>query len=145
MWGIVPAAGRGSRIQPLAFSKELLPVGSRIDDGMRTAVRGERISGRTDDFAPVPTRSASSFHRESPTSWNISAQAMADGDHRLCGAAAALAGSVTRSSVRATDPDRRKRAIGLPDTVWFPKTALRRAAGRCAVVPAVPGGPTRIL
>ncbi len=31
MWGIVPAAGRGSRIQPLAFSKELLPVGSRLD------------------------------------------------------------------------------------------------------------------
>ena len=30
MWGIIPAAGRGSRIQPLAFSKELLPVGSRI-------------------------------------------------------------------------------------------------------------------
>lgn len=29
-WGIVPAAGRGTRIQPLAFSKELLPVGSRI-------------------------------------------------------------------------------------------------------------------
>ena len=33
MWGIIPAAGRGSRIQPLAFSKELLPVGSRIADG----------------------------------------------------------------------------------------------------------------
>src|SRR3954449_5477315 len=31
MWGIVPAAGIGSRIQPLAFSKELLPVGSRFD------------------------------------------------------------------------------------------------------------------
>jgi glucose-1-phosphate thymidylyltransferase len=31
MWGIVPAAGAGSRIQPLAFSKELLPVGSRRD------------------------------------------------------------------------------------------------------------------
>ena len=31
MWGIVPAAGHGSRIQPLAFSKELLPVGSRVD------------------------------------------------------------------------------------------------------------------
>ncbi len=31
MWGIVPAAGAGSRIQPLAFSKELLPVGSRIE------------------------------------------------------------------------------------------------------------------
>ena len=33
MWGIIPAAGKGSRIQPLAFSKELLPVGSRIDSG----------------------------------------------------------------------------------------------------------------
>ncbi|MGE0870190.1 MAG: nucleotidyltransferase family protein [Kofleriaceae bacterium] len=32
-WGIIPAAGIGSRIQPLAFSKELLPVGSRIDGG----------------------------------------------------------------------------------------------------------------
>ncbi len=31
MWGIVPAAGNGTRIQPLAFSKELLPVGSRFD------------------------------------------------------------------------------------------------------------------
>ncbi|HUK47152.1 MAG TPA: sugar phosphate nucleotidyltransferase [Terriglobales bacterium] len=30
-WGIVPAAGRGTRIQPLAFSKELLPVGTRFD------------------------------------------------------------------------------------------------------------------
>jgi glucose-1-phosphate thymidylyltransferase len=31
MWGIIPAAGAGTRIQPLAFSKELLPVGSRLD------------------------------------------------------------------------------------------------------------------
>ena len=33
MWGIIPAAGRGTRIQPLAFSKELLPVGSRLVHG----------------------------------------------------------------------------------------------------------------
>jgi glucose-1-phosphate thymidylyltransferase len=33
MWGIIPAAGKGSRIQPLAFSKELLPVGSRLENG----------------------------------------------------------------------------------------------------------------
>src|ERR1041385_6174871 len=31
MIGIIPAAGIGSRMQPLAFSKELLPVGSRLD------------------------------------------------------------------------------------------------------------------
>jgi glucose-1-phosphate thymidylyltransferase len=34
MWGIIPAAGRGSRIQPLAFSKELLPVGSKTEAGI---------------------------------------------------------------------------------------------------------------
>ena len=33
VWGIVPAAGLGTRIQPLAFSKELLPVGTRREDG----------------------------------------------------------------------------------------------------------------
>jgi dTDP-glucose pyrophosphorylase len=30
--GIVPAAGAGSRLQPLAFSKEMLPVGSARDE-----------------------------------------------------------------------------------------------------------------
>lgn len=34
MWGIIPAAGAGSRIQPLAFSKELLPVGSSVEAGV---------------------------------------------------------------------------------------------------------------
>lgn len=38
MWGIIPAAGAGSRIQPLAFSKELLPVGSRPVDGVERPV-----------------------------------------------------------------------------------------------------------
>lgn len=34
MWGIVPAAGRGGRIQPLAVFKELAPVGCRITNGV---------------------------------------------------------------------------------------------------------------
>jgi glucose-1-phosphate thymidylyltransferase len=34
MLGVIPAAGAGSRIQPLAFSKELLPVGSRFEAGI---------------------------------------------------------------------------------------------------------------
>ena len=29
-WGIIPAAGMGTRIQPLAFSKELLPIGTDV-------------------------------------------------------------------------------------------------------------------
>lgn len=34
MIGIIPAAGAGERIQPLGCSKELLPVGSRLLDGV---------------------------------------------------------------------------------------------------------------
>lgn len=40
MWGIIPAAGAGTRIQPLGFSKELLPVGSRFDGKMPAPVLG---------------------------------------------------------------------------------------------------------
>ena len=47
MWGIIPAAGLGSRIQPLAFSKELLPVGSRsTDSGERPKAVSEYIVER---------------------------------------------------------------------------------------------------
>ena len=34
MIGIIPAAGAGQRIQPLGCSKELLPVGARVIDGV---------------------------------------------------------------------------------------------------------------
>ena len=34
MIGVIPAAGVGERIQPLGCSKELLPVGSRLIDGI---------------------------------------------------------------------------------------------------------------
>ena len=46
-WGIVPAAGLGTRIQPLAFSKELLPVGSRMDaDQQRPRAVSEHLLER---------------------------------------------------------------------------------------------------
>ena len=34
MIGVIPAAGAGQRIQPLGCSKELLPVGARVIDGV---------------------------------------------------------------------------------------------------------------
>src|SRR4051794_24963991 len=34
MWGIIPAAGKGTRIQPLAFSKELLPLAGHYEDNV---------------------------------------------------------------------------------------------------------------
>jgi len=47
MWGIIPAAGNGTRIQPLAFSKELLPVGSRFEGDT------ERPRAVTDIVGPI--------------------------------------------------------------------------------------------
>jgi len=46
-WGVIPAAGLGTRIQPLAFSKELLPVGSRMDaDQQRPRAVSEHLVER---------------------------------------------------------------------------------------------------
>ena len=39
MIGIIPAAGAGQRIQPLGCCKELLPVGSRLVDGVERPQR----------------------------------------------------------------------------------------------------------
>ena len=50
MWGIIPAAGSGTRIQPLAFSKELLPVGGRVDGAF------ERLSAIIADMRDAITR-----------------------------------------------------------------------------------------
>jgi len=54
MWGIIPAAGAGSRIQPLAFSKELLPVGNYIEDGEeRPRAVSEYLVERPDETVAI--------------------------------------------------------------------------------------------
>lgn len=123
MWGIVPAAGRGTRIQPLAFSKELLPVGTRVENG---AERPRAISeylldrmitagadkvcfviapGKTDilTYYGSDYRSASLAYVVQP-------------------APAGLCDAVFRASslIGADEPV----IIGLPDTLWFPEDAL---------------------
>ena len=72
MWGIIPAAGKGSRIQPLAFSKELLPVGSRYDGQTeRPLAVSEYLVERM--IQAARTRSASSSRPASPTFSNTTA------------------------------------------------------------------------
>src|SRR5436305_13372434 len=123
MWGIIPAAGRGSRIQPLAFSKELLPVGSRIENGSeRPCAVSEylverMILGGADKICFVISPGKADIlgyygAGYGETSFAYVVQPQASG---LCDAifrAAPLIG-----------PDEPV-IVGLPDTVWFPERAL---------------------
>ncbi|HEU0083057.1 MAG TPA: sugar phosphate nucleotidyltransferase [Bradyrhizobium sp.] len=123
MWGIVPAAGRGSRIQPLAFSKELLPVGSRSDKGIdRPCAVSEYlverlIVGGADKICFVISPGKSDIleyygDRYGAAELAYVVQPQASG---LCDAV------FRASTVVGGDDDV---LVGLPDTVWFPKNAL---------------------
>lgn len=123
MWGIVPAAGRGSRIQPLAFSKELLPVGSRVDQGIERPcavseylVERLILGGATKIcFVISPGKSdILEYFGEAYRGARIAyvVQPVASG---LCDAVF-RAGTV----VAPDEPV----LVGLPDTIWFPETAL---------------------
>ena len=123
MWGIIPAAGAGSRIQPLAFSRELLPVGSRVDDGVErpravSEYLVERmIRGGADKLCFVI----------SPGKTDI----LQYYGSRLWGADIAYVvqptpGGLCDAIFRAAPLIRWDEAvvIGLPDTVWWPEDAL---------------------
>src|SRR4051812_3152234 len=122
-WGIVPAAGVGSRIQPLAFSKELLPVGSRYENGMERPravseylVERMIIAGATRIcFVVSPGKSDILEYYGGgigPAHVSYTVQAQAAG---LCDALFQVL-----PLIDAADDV----IIGLPDTVWFPEDAL---------------------
>jgi glucose-1-phosphate thymidylyltransferase len=124
MWGIIPAAGQGSRIQPLAFSKELLPVGSRHDgDCERPRAVSEYLverlvlggaeklcfvisPGKSDilEYYGGEVFSARVFYSVQPQ-------------------ASGLCDAIFRAQPLVAGAE--QVLIGLPDTIWFPATALR--------------------
>jgi dTDP-glucose pyrophosphorylase len=125
MWGIIPAAGKGSRIQPLAFSKELLP-----------------LAGQNDGAARRP-RAVSDFLVE---------RLIVAGARRICFVIAPGKFDILEYYARSVNPaticyavqpepaglcDAIFRAlplvdanecvmVGLPDTIWFPADGLAR-------------------
>lgn len=123
MWGIIPAAGLGSRIQPLAFSKELLPVGSRFDDGVErpravSEYLVERlIAGGADKlcFVISPGKSDILAYYGSRV-WG------ADIVYVVQPSAGGLCDALFRAlPIVGTDEPV---AIGLPDTIWFPANGI---------------------
>ena len=124
MWGIIPAAGSGTRIQPLAFSKELLPVGSRVDEAGVERPRAvseyliERMVRAGADkicFVISPGKSDILQYYGGQVGDVSVAYVCQPGAGGLCDA-------IFRALplIPADEPV----LIGLPDTIWFPADAL---------------------
>ena len=123
MWGIIPAAGVGSRIQPLAFSKELLPVGSRFDGKTeRPRAVSEYIIERM-----VMCGVNKICFVISPGKSDILEYygARVDGAD-LCYVVQPQSAGLCDALFRALPLIRAEEdvVIGLPDTIWFPARAL---------------------
>lgn len=130
MWGIIPAAGLGSRIQPLAFSKELLPVGSRRDE--RGVERPKAVSeylvermiagGATRIcFVISPGKSDIMEYygaRVQPTPDGGAASVV----YVVQAQAAGLCDAIFQARPLVHDDE--MVLVGLPDTVWFPERGL---------------------
>ena len=126
MWGIVPAAGRGSRIQPLAFSKELLPVGSSFEEGV------ERLRAVSDYLVERMILGGArkicfviSSRKSDILEYYGSGRELASGRADFCyvvqDSPAGLCDAIFQALPFIADHELVR--IGLPDTIWFPADA----------------------
>jgi len=123
MWGIIPAAGIGSRIQPLAFSKELLPVGSRDDGGVeRPRAVSEYLVERLILAGADRICFVISPGKSDILEYYGGRVHSADVCYVVQPQAAGLCDALFRAIPLIHPSD--TVAIGLPDTVWFPEDAL---------------------
>jgi glucose-1-phosphate thymidylyltransferase len=123
MWGIIPAAGRGSRIQPLAFSKELLPVGSRIEKGVeRPCAVSEYLVERMILGGATRLCFVISPGKSDILAYYGAAYGTTPIAYMVQQNAAGLCDAIFRASPLIGKED--GVIVGLPDTVWFPKNAL---------------------
>jgi len=126
LWGVIPAAGNGTRIQPLAFSKELLPVGGRRDEvnerpkAVSEYLVERMVRGGADKIcfiiSPGKSDIVEYYGRGQATSADI-AFVVQPGAVGLCDA-------IFRA--HAVIPEDEPVMVGLPDTIWFPEDALAR-------------------
>jgi len=123
MWGIIPAAGRGSRIQPLAFSKELLPVGGHTpDDTQRPRAVSEYLVERLIRGGADRICFVISADKCDILEYFGGRFASADLVYAVQARPAGLCDAIFRAHPLIDTGD--TVAVGLPDTVWFPQSAL---------------------
>jgi dTDP-glucose pyrophosphorylase len=126
MIGVIPAAGAGQRIQPLGCSKELLPVGSRVVEGVErpkavTEYLVERMisAGATQICMVISGEKTDIVRYFSERDYAAEIfYVVQQKPHGLCDA------------LFRAEPFTRKHEhvlLGLPDTIWFPENAYRLA------------------
>jgi len=125
IWGIIPAAGLGTRIQPLAFSKELLPVGTRVEaDRERPRAVSEylmermvRAGAQQICFVVSPGKTDIMQYYGGRLGATAICYTVQQDPNGLCDAL-----FTALSFISPED----EVLVGLPDTIWFPADGFRR-------------------
>lgn len=123
MWGVIPAAGQGTRIQPLAFSKELLPVGIGSEgDRDRPRAVSEYLVDRLARAGANKICFVISPHKTDILRYYADRVGGVDIAYVVQPRPAGLCDAIFHAAPLI--PREEAVAIGLPDTVWFPEDAL---------------------
>jgi tRNA (mo5U34)-methyltransferase len=123
MWGVIPAAGRGSRIQPLAFSKELLPAGSRTENGIeRPCAVSEYLADRMVIAGAGKLCFVISPGKSDIMEYFGASYAGIPIVYVLQPEPAGFCDAVFRANSVIVQQE--PVVVGLPDTIWFPDSAL---------------------
>jgi glucose-1-phosphate thymidylyltransferase len=126
MIGIIPAAGAGQRIQPLGYSKELLPVGSRIVDGVeRPKAVAEYLVERMIAAGAEQICVVVSAEKSDLVRYFAERDYAAEIFYVVQRKPQGLCDALFRAEPFARHHD--KVLIGLPDTIWFPENAYKPA------------------
>lgn len=124
MWGVIPAAGSGTRIQPLAFSKELLPVGGRADEhaerpkAVSEYLVERMIRGGADRICFVISPGKADIMEY----YGCGRVPEAEMAFVVQPEAAGLCDAIFHAA--PVIPPDEPVLVGLPDTIWFPEDAL---------------------
>jgi glucose-1-phosphate thymidylyltransferase len=125
--GIVPAAGAGQRIQPLGCSKELLPVGSRVIEGVeRPKAISEYLVERMIAAGASQIAMVISTEKTDIVKYYAERDYEAEIFYAVQKRPRGLCDALFRAEPFAQHHD--VVLIGLPDTLWFPENAYRPAA-----------------
>ena len=124
--GIVPAAGAGSRLQPLAFSKEMLPVGSTFDE--HGVERPKAVSEFLVERMLLAGADRVCFVLSPEKTDIIPYFARHTASRRFCYVVQERPNGLCDALFRAIQVmrDDEEVLIGLPDTVWFPLDGFSR-------------------